>query len=85
MTAAREFVDFWFTNSVHPDEQLSARRGRGSVQDLAEKLVIAARGQGLTQQQIEAEIGDIHAYIRTGINSQNVTETARLKLDGQQG
>jgi hypothetical protein len=83
MTAAREFVDFWFTNSVHPDEQLSARRRRGSVQELADKLVVAASGQGLTREQIEAEIGDIYAYIRTGIDFQNVTETARLKLNGQ--
>jgi hypothetical protein len=83
MTAAREFVDYWFTNCVHPDEQLSARRRRESVQGLADKLVIAANGQGLTQEQIEAEVGDIYAYIRTGINTQNVTETARLKLDGQ--
>jgi hypothetical protein len=83
MTAAREFVDFWFTNSVHPDEQLSARRRRGSVQELADKLVVAASGQGLTREQVEAEIGDIYAYIRTGIDFQNVTETARLKLNGQ--
>jgi hypothetical protein len=83
MTAAREFVDFWFTNSVHPDEQLSARRRRGSVQELADKLMVAASGQGLTREQIEAEIGDIYAYIRTGIDFQNVTETARLKLNGQ--
>jgi hypothetical protein len=83
MTAAREFVDFWFTNSVHPDEQLSARRRREGVQGLADQLVIAASGQGLTREQIEAEIGDIYAYIRTGIDFQNVTETARLKLNGQ--
>jgi hypothetical protein len=83
MTAAREFVDFWFTNCVHPDEQLSARRRREGVQGLADKLVIAANGQGLTQEQIEAEIGDIYAYIRAGINSQNTSEAARLKLDGQ--
>ena len=83
MTAAREFVDFWFTNSVHPDEQLSARRRRGSVQELADKLMVAASGQGLTREQIEAEIGDIYAYIRTGIDFQNVTETARLKRNGQ--
>jgi len=83
MTAVREFVDFWFTNSVHPDEQLSARRRREGVQGLADRLVIAANGQGLTQEQIEAEIGDIYAYIRVSIHSQNVIETARLKLDGQ--
>ena len=31
---------------------------------------------------MEAEIGDICVYIRTGIDTQNVDETARLGRDG---
>jgi hypothetical protein len=31
---------------------------------------------------MEAEIGDIHAYIRASIDNQNVDEIARLKKDG---
>lgn len=46
-------------------------------------MIFAAKDQGLDQTQIEAEIGDIYTYIRTSIDSQNVTGTARLKLDGQ--
>lgn len=83
MTAARTFVEFWLTNSVHADEEMSSRRRREAIQGLADQLIFAAKDQGLDQAQIEAEIGDIYAYIRTSINSQNVSETARLKLDGR--
>jgi hypothetical protein len=38
---------------------------------------VAANYQGFSKQQVEAEIGDICAY------TQNVSETARLRLDGQ--
>ncbi len=83
MTAARTFVEFWLTNSVHADEQMSSRRRREAVQRLADQLIVAAKNQGLDQTQIEAEIGDIYTYIRASIDSQNISETARLKLDGQ--
>jgi hypothetical protein len=83
MSAAREFVDFWITNSVHADEQMVSRRGREAVLKLADRLLVAANYQGFDKQQVEAEIGDIYAYIRARIDSQNVGETARLRLDGQ--
>jgi hypothetical protein len=83
MIDVREFVDFWLTNSVHADEPMVGRRGREAVVKLADRLVMAAHYQGFTKQQIEAEIGDIYAYIRASIDTQNVSETARLRLDGQ--
>jgi hypothetical protein len=49
----------------------------GPVVKLADRLVVAANYQGFSKQQVEAEIGDICAY------TQNVSETARLRLDGQ--
>ena len=81
MTQAREFADFWLQNSVHADEQYTAKRNRVAVQTLADKLIRAAKEQGFAQEQMEAEIGDIYAYIRASIDSQNVDETARLKKD----
>jgi hypothetical protein len=51
------------------------------VQTLADKLIRAAKDQGFAQDQVEAEIGDIYAYIRASIDTQNVDETARLKKD----
>ena len=83
MPAVREFVDFWLTNSVHADEQMVGRRGREDIVKLADRFAVAANCQGFTRQQIEAEIGDIYAYIRARIDSENVHETARLRLDGQ--
>ncbi|HEY0331651.1 MAG TPA: hypothetical protein VGC77_21440 [Rhodopseudomonas sp.] len=67
---------------MHADEQMSSRRGREQIQQLADRLIAAANEQG-TQAQIEAEIGNIFAYIRSRVDSKNVRETARLKLDGQ--
>jgi len=83
MTAARVFVDFWLENSVHPDEQLVARRRREAVQALAERMIGAAKDQGFTRDQIEAEIGDVYAYIRASIDTQNACETTRIKIDSQ--
>jgi hypothetical protein len=49
----------------------------------ADRLVAAAKYQGFTKQQMKAEIGDICGYIRARIDTQNVSETASLRLDGQ--
>jgi hypothetical protein len=82
VTQAREFVDFWLSNSVHADEQFVVRRNRKAVQILADKMIRAAKDQGFDRDQMEAEIGDIYSFIRASIDSQNVDETARLKKDG---
>ena len=79
MATAKEFVEFWLENSVHPDEQFAVRRGRVEVQQLADNLVRAAEGQGFSKQQIEAELGgDIYEYIRASIDRQNKAEDQRL-------
>jgi hypothetical protein len=83
MSAAREFVDYWISNSVHADEQMVSRRGSEAVLKLADRLMVAASYQGFARQQVEAEIGDIYVYIRARIDRQNVGETAHLGLDGQ--
>jgi hypothetical protein len=46
MSNVRDFVDFWLENSVHADEQMSARRRRDEIQKLADKLVTAAENEG---------------------------------------
>jgi len=77
----KEFVEFWLENSVHADEQYSPRRGRKSVQRLADNLVIAAQSQGFTKAQLEAEIGNLYDYIRAMIDQKNKTEDERLAKD----
>ena len=83
VATVKEFVDFWIENSVHADEQLTARRGRGTIQKLADRLLAAAEGEGFTKAQVETEIGDVFAYIRSRIDAENVGETARWRLNGQ--
>ena len=87
MASAKEFVEFWLENSVHPDEQFGPKRGREAVQRLADNLVRAAEEQGFTQAQMEAEIGNLYDFIRASIDQQNQAEDARLakdKRDNQQ-
>ena len=84
MATAKVFVEFWFENSVHADEQFGARRGRVEVDQLENNLVLAAEAQGFTRQQLEAELdGDLFAYIRASIDRLNAGETARVRRDGR--
>jgi hypothetical protein len=83
MGSAKEFVEYWLQNSVHPDEELGPRRGRAAVQQLAENLVRAAEEQGFTKAQMEAEIGDLYTFIRASIDRQNKAENDRLAKDEQ--
>lgn len=82
MPTAQEFVEFWLKNSVHADEQFGVRRGRPEIEELVRRLSIAAKDQGFTQEQIEAQLGgDIYDYIRSSVDSQNAQKTARLERD----
>ena len=79
MATVKDFVEFWLENSVHADEQFGPRRGRADIQELVDRLVRFAEGQGSTRPQIEAEIGDLSQYIRASIDRQNTEQAARLK------
>ncbi len=84
MTTAKEFVDFWLDVSVHADEQEGPRQGQAAVQHLANNLLNAARDQGFSKEQVEAELGDnLEAYIRASIDRQNVAEGVRLRKESK--
>jgi hypothetical protein len=58
---AREFIDFWIETSVH-----TVDRGDGTSQDLADltqRCVAMAAAQGITEDAMREEIGDIAEYI----------------------
>ena len=57
MTAARTFVEFWLTNSVHADEQMSSRHRREAVQGLADQLIFAAKDQVSTKHRSRLRSG----------------------------
>jgi hypothetical protein len=71
MASAKEFVEFWLENSVHPDEQFGPKRGREAVQRLADNLVRAAEEQGFTQAQCPSSnaLGQCELYWNGGSGS----------------
>jgi len=79
MSAAREYIDFWIENSVHAIEHFGAPGASQDVTELVRRLVEGAQGQGITEQNMQAEVGDLNDYIRTRLKSVNKTENDRLK------
>lgn len=76
---AREFIDFWFENSVHAAEQYGTPGSEQGVMELARRCVAAAGGQGISEADMQAEIGDVADYIRGKLKAANKTETGRHK------
>lgn len=77
MSKAREFIDFWIQNSVHAAEKFRTRGASQDVAELADRCVEAAKDQGLSEADLQAEIGDINAYIGDRLKSANETERDR--------
>ena len=67
---AREFIDFWTENSVHPVEPL---RTAGASQDVAELTRRCIEAEA----DLQAEIGDIAEHIRGKLKAANTAESGR--------
>jgi hypothetical protein len=78
-TMAREYAEFWAENSIHarePDGSL------GAEQDLAElvrALIEGAKGQGVSEQDMIAEVGDLREYVGNKLLAANQIENSRRK------
>jgi hypothetical protein len=77
VSKAREFIDFWIGNSVHAVEQYRNAGASQDVSELSQRLVEAAKWQGISQAELEAEIGDISDYIRGKLRDANRAEGDR--------
>ncbi|MGY3034140.1 hypothetical protein ACVIIV_003310 [Bradyrhizobium sp. USDA 4354] len=80
MSKAREFVDFWIENSIHPVEQYRTPGASQDVPELTQRLVEAAKGQGISEADLQAEIGDISDHIGHQLKAANRAESERRKL-----
>lgn len=76
---AREYVDFWIENSVHAAEQYGSTGASQSVADLVHRLVEGAKGQGISEEAMTAEVGDLKEYVRQKLTSANQAEKDRRK------
>ena len=77
MSKAREFIDFWIENSVHAVEQFRIPGASQDVANLAARCIENAKAQGISDADIEAEIGDVAEYIRGKLKEANKAETDR--------
>jgi hypothetical protein len=78
-TKAREFIDFWVTNSVHPAEQFRTAGASQDVALLVQRLIDMAKGQGITEEAMRAEVGDLTEYVRAELAAANKIEQERRK------
>lgn len=76
---AREFIDFWIENSVHAVEQYGMSGSEQRVPELVRRCVLAGEALGLSQADMEAEIGDVADYIREKLEAANKAEADRRK------
>jgi hypothetical protein len=76
-TKAREYIDFWIENSVHAAEQDRVPGASQDVTELVRALIEGAKGQGITEQSLHDEVGDLTEYIRGKLADANRDERNR--------
>jgi hypothetical protein len=74
---AREYIDFWVENSVHAAEQFRTQSASQNVADLVARLIEGARGQGITEESMRAEVGDLVEYVQGRLKDANKAESYR--------
>jgi hypothetical protein len=74
---AREYIDFWVENSVHAAEQFKTPGAPQDVAVLVARLIEGAKGQGISEKSMRAEVGDLTEYIRGKLRAANKAEDER--------
>lgn len=77
MSKAHEFIDFWTENSIHAVEQYRTVGASQDVAELTRRLIEAAKGQGVSEADLRAEIGEISDYLGDRLKAANRAESER--------
>jgi len=78
-TEAREYIEFWIETSVHAAEQYGTLGASQNVSELVRRLVEGAKGQGISEQDMTSEVGDLSNYVRDKLATVNRVEKDRHK------
>jgi hypothetical protein len=78
-TKAREYIDFWIENSVHAAEQYGTPGASQDVNELVGSLIEGAKGQGISEEAMMREVGDLAEYVRDKLAAANQAERDRRK------
>ena len=76
-TKAREYIDFWIENSVHAAEPYRTPGASQDVAELVHALIEGAKDQGITEQSLHDEVGDLTEYISGKLADANRDERNR--------
>jgi hypothetical protein len=80
---AREYLDFWIETSVHAAEPYRASGASQDVDVLVARLIEGAKDQGITEDAMRAEVGDLADYIRGRLRAANDAEGQRTDRRGR--
>ena len=78
-TIVREYIDFWIENSIHATEQYGSPGASQNVDDLVRRFVEGAKGQGISDEALTKEVGDLAQYVRSKLATANRAEKDRHK------
>jgi hypothetical protein len=78
---AREFLDLFAFASVHEDQPYQPAQRSKALDELVRRCAEMANSEGISRQQMEAEVGDLDEYFRRVIDQKNVEERQRLAED----
>jgi hypothetical protein len=77
VTKAREYLDFWIENSIHAVEPNRTTGASQHVPTLVRMLIEGAKGEGVSEQDMQAEVGDLTEYVREKLATINQAERDR--------
>ena len=77
MSKAGEFLCFWIENSIHAAEEYGVIGAEQSVVELTKRCINMAAEQGISQEDLVKQIGDLSDYIRHKLKDANKIENAR--------
>ena len=78
-TRASEYIDFWIENCVHAAEEFRTPGASQNVAELVGRLIEGAKGEGITEQAMRDEIGDLTEYVQGKLAAANRIEKDRHK------
>jgi hypothetical protein len=78
-TMAREYAEFWAENSIHARELDGSRGAEQDLAELVRALIEGAKGQGVSEQDMIAEVGDLREYVGNKLLAANQIENNRRK------
>jgi hypothetical protein len=71
ISEVRAFLEFWTANSVHAREPSGLAGAEQGVGHLVHRLIEAAGSQGISEEAMTAEVGDLTWFIARKLKEAN--------------